>query len=462
MKKSPFYLVVFAFLLFFSPNIFHASGDSVPTPAINYLTEVKVKLLPDSTKFSVTPRGNYEIVNVDTQSLVPFSASASFEMVSGKVQMISGSEKIASAKGFLINEVKSDESNEVKVSKIQTANGVADTAYRGSFEIKPGQKVPLLINRLDIENYLKGVVPSEMPTSWHMEALKAQAVSARSYAYTQIKNSAGNGYLEMTVSSQVYGGKSKESDRGNQAVNETKGIYATYNNVPINAFFHSTSGGHTEDSENVWGSAVPYIRAVDDSYDKMPGNTHYGWETIGKTSVISQKLKLSGTQVLTGLKVTERGSSNAVTQMTATVYDKATKQKTNIALKPSLVATPDRLRSFFGITLKSIKFNVYNNASSLIKLADGTEKKTTHLVGYKIQKADGSTEYIEDSSLNVRTKSSTTLVNTVPTEYTFKGDGWGHLLGLSQWGARGMAEAGYGYEEILKHYYTGIEVKTIN
>ncbi|WP_394141248.1 SpoIID/LytB domain-containing protein [Cytobacillus oceanisediminis] len=460
MKKSPFFLL-FLFVFLCIPSIGLAAGTSSPSAPITYKTEIKVKLLPYSTKFSLTPRGSYEIVNLDDLTLVPVNSFASFEMKDGKVALASGTLNISSSKGFLVNEVKASETNEVQISKIQTAYGIADVVYRGSFEIKPGQTSPLLFNRLDIENYLKGVVPSEMPSSWHMEALKAQAVAARSYAYTQIQSNKAKGYIEMTVASQVYGGKSKEDARGNQAVAETSGLYATYNNVPINAFFHSSSGGHTENSENVWSSQVPYIRAVKDPYDKHPGNYHYGWETVGQNSVISQKLKLNTGQVLAGLKITERGPSNAVKQMAATVYDKTTKTKSAITLRPNFVSSPDSYRWFFGVSLKSIKYNVYSDTYSYIKMADGTEKKSDHLVGYKIQKADGSTEYVEDLNINVRTVAGSSQVKTAPTTFTFKGDGWGHLLGMSQWGARGMAEAGNTFDQILKHYYTGIEVKNL-
>lgn len=460
MKKSSFFLL-FLIVLLYIPSAGFASETGVPSASVKYKTEIKVKLLPYSTKFSLTPQGSYEIVNSDNQTVVPVTSLASFEMKNGKVLLVSGTSSIASTKGFLVNEIKAAEANEVQISKIQTAYGIADVKYRGSFEIKPGQTSPLLFNRLDIENYLRGVVPSEMPSIWPMEALKAQAVAARSYAYTQIQSNKAKGYLEMTVASQVYGGKSKEDARGNQAVNETSGLYATYNNIPISAFFHASSGGYTENSENVWSSAVPYIRAVKDPYDNYPGNYHYGWEIIGQNSVISQKLKLTSSQMLTGLKITDRGPSNSVKQMAATIYDKTTKTNSSITLRPNFVSSPDSFRWFFGVSLKSIKFNVYSDTYSYIKTGDGTEKKSDHLMGYKIQKSDGSTEYIEEMNLNVRTKEGSSLIKTTPSTFTFKGDGWGHLLGMSQWGARGMADAGYAFNEILKYYYTGIEVKPL-
>jgi stage II sporulation protein D len=440
-----------------------ASGGDTPSDPINYKTEVRVKLLPSGTSFIATLKGSYEIINLDDHSLVPYFTSVKFSIVNGKVSVaVVDGETFTSSLGFSINEITENDTNEVEISKILTANGLANARYRGSFEVLPAQTVPLLINRLGMENYLRGVVPSEMPASWPIEALKAQAIAARSYAYTQTQNSKPGSYLEMTVSSQVYGGINKETARSNLAVKETADLYATHNNVPIHAFFHSSSGGHTENSENVWTGTVPYIRAVIDPYDKHPKNTHYGWESISQATAISKKLKLTNNQVLTGIKVIERGPSNSAKQVSASVYDKTTKTSTNINVVSKFISSPDSLRSFFGTpSLKSIKFNVYSDTEVKIKMADGSEKKTSAIMGYKLQEADGSTSYIEDLNLPVRKSTETVTVKTSPSSYRFKGDGWGHMLGMSQWGAYGMAEAGFTYDQIIKHYYTGVEVKKL-
>ncbi|WP_442596374.1 SpoIID/LytB domain-containing protein [Neobacillus sp. D3-1R] len=461
MKKTPAFLtIIILFSLLVCTTNGFASGGSTPSQPITYKTEIKVKLLPASSSFTATLNGTYEIVNIDDNTLIPFSSSVKFSTANGKVIVDSNGTLTTSAKGFKINEVTDTETNEVTISKILTAYGVNDVRYRGSFEILPSANGPLLFNRLGIENYLKGVVTSEMPSSWHTEALKAQAIAARSYAYTQILYSKANGgYLEMTVASQVYGGKTKETASGNQAVKATDSLYAVYDNKPIHAFFHSSSGGYTENSENVWTSEVPYLKAVEDPYDKHPGNYHYGWESISQASVLSQKLKLSSNQVLAGVKVVERGPSGAAQQINATIYDKTTKEKTDLAILPKYVSSPDSLRSFFGISLKSIKFNVSADSTVKIKLANGSEMKSDHLVGYQMKTADGNTSYIEDINLPVRTLDASTSVKTAPSTFSFVGDGWGHLLGMSQWGARGMAEAGMTYDQILKHYYTGIEIK---
>jgi stage II sporulation protein D len=462
IKKQIILSVLLIFTLLLATTNGLASGGDIPTEPIKYKTEVRVKLLPSGTSFMATLKGNYEIINLDDLSLVPYVTSVKFSIVSGKVSIaVTDGETVTSSKGFSINEFIENETNEVEISKILTANGVANARYRGSFEILPAQTVPLLINRLGMENYLRGVVPSEMPASWPIEALKAQAIAARSYAYTQTQNAKPGSYLEMTVSSQVYGGITKETARSNLAVKDTADMYATYNNIPIQAFFHSSSGGHTENSENVWINKVPYIRAVIDSYDKHPKNTHYGWETTGQATTISQKLKLTSNQVLTGIKIIERGPSNSAKQVSASVYDRTTKTSSNINIVSNLISSPDSLRSFFGTSLKSIKFNIYSDSEVKIKMADGSEKKSTTLMGYKLQEANGSTTYIEDLNLPVKTISESVTVKTRPATYRFKGDGWGHMLGMSQWGAYGMAEAGFTYDQIIKHYYTGVEVKKL-
>ncbi|MBU8881160.1 SpoIID/LytB domain-containing protein [Bacillus sp. FJAT-29790] len=451
--------IIALLIVYFFPTSGEASGTS-PSTSITYQTEVRVKLLPTST-ISLKINGKYELVNLDSNELVPFTGTISAVQQNGRISVTANGEAITSTKGFNVNEVQASEENYVDISNINTASGLAPATYRGSIEMRPGTSSLELFNTLDMEDYLKGVVPSEMPASWHIEGLKAQAVAARSYANVQIQRNKQKGYLEMTVSNQVYGGKSKEHPRSTQAVQATAGIYATYNNLPIEAVFHSTSGGHTENSENVWKNPVPYLKAVPDPHDNNNGNYHYGWESLNYTDKIQEKLNLSPTQTLLSLKVTERGPSQSVKQMDAIVYDSALKSVTNIPLIPKYGASPDNFRSLFGISLKSVKFNVTSDSSVKIKMADGTEQSADYLKGYKIQRADDSVSIIEDMNISLKTPLRTNLVRTSPTSFTFKGDGWGHLLGMSQWGARGMAEAGYTYDQIIKHYYTGVEVKKI-
>ncbi|EPZ37570.1 hypothetical protein JV16_01490 [Anoxybacillus ayderensis] len=446
MKSIRWIVVAFSMFLFI-PTSVHAA--SYPTP-------VKVKLLPTAT-FLATVNGNYQLIDLKTKQAIPFTNPVAFSQTNGAVVATINGVSYTSTSGFLLDEVTRNDQHDVTIGSIQQANGKsAPVKYRGSFEITPGQTAPNLFNTLDMEDYLKGVVPGEMPSSWHKEALKAQAVAARSYAYAQLKKSS---FLQMTVASQVYGGKSKEQATSTAAVNETAGVYATYQNEPIAAYFHSSSGGNTENSENVWGGAVPYIRSVSDPYDRHASNPHYGWNGKVATTVVSSKFKLTNEQVVS-LRVTQKTSAGSVQQMEATVYNPATGQKRTLQVRPSFVSSPDAFRSFFGVSLKSIAFDVKGNANVKVKLADGSEQTVDHIVGYTLQTNSGQT-IISNGNASIRTENETIYYPTAPTEFTFTGDGWGHRLGMSQWGARSMAEKGFTYDQILKYYYKGIEVKKI-
>ncbi|OSX53624.1 SpoIID/LytB domain-containing protein [Anoxybacillus ayderensis] len=447
MMKSIRWIVVAFSMFLFIPTFVHAA--SYPTP-------VKVKLLPTAT-FLATVNGNYQLIDLKTKQVIPFTNPIAFSQTNGAVVATINGVSYTSTSGFLLDEVTRNDQHDVTIGSIQQANGTsAPVKYRGSFEITPGQTAPNLFNTLDMEDYLKGVVPGEMPSSWHKEALKAQAVAARSYAYAQLKKSS---FLQMTVASQVYGGKSKEQATSTAAVNETAGVYATYQNEPIAAYFHSSSGGNTENSENVWSGAVPYIRSVSDPYDRHASNPHYGWNGKVATNVVSSKFKLTNEQVVS-LRVTQKTNAGSVQQMEATVYNPTTGQKRTLQTRPSFVSSPDAFRSFFGVSLKSIAFDVKGNANVKVKLADGSEQTVDHIVGYTLQTNSGQT-IISNGNASIRTENETIYYPTAPTEFTFTGDGWGHRLGMSQWGARSMAERGFTYDQILKYYYKGIEVKKI-
>jgi stage II sporulation protein D len=140
--------------------------------------------------------------------------------------------------------------------------------YRGTLRIVHLTDGLEVVNKLPLESYLWGVVPRESPASWPIEALKAQAVAARSYAF---RSTGGSGSFDVycTTASQVYGGADGEAASTDKAVSETRGIVPKYQGTPITAFFFSTSGGHTENIENVWSGAAPqpYLKGVPDPYD---------------------------------------------------------------------------------------------------------------------------------------------------------------------------------------------------
>ncbi len=145
--------------------------------------------------------------------------------------------------------------------------------YRGIIMIQNKNGKLTVINNVPLEDYIKGVVPSEMPTSWETEAHKAQAIAARSYALANLGKRAKDGYdLKDTPEDQAYGGASKETADTNYAVDETKGIVLTYNMKVINAYYSASAGGQT--TAGGWGGNLPYLRSVPSFDDNVKKNGH--------------------------------------------------------------------------------------------------------------------------------------------------------------------------------------------
>lgn len=146
--------------------------------------------------------------------------------------------------------------------------------YRGNLIIQNRNGRLTVINDVDLENYLKGVIPSEMPSSWDAEAHKAQAIAARSYALANLGKRANKGYdLEDTPNDQAYGGASAEKRGTTKAVNDTRGIVLTHNQKIISAFYTASAGGKTKTA--TWAGNAPYLRSVP-SYDASVGKKGHG------------------------------------------------------------------------------------------------------------------------------------------------------------------------------------------
>ncbi|MDR7869837.1 MAG: SpoIID/LytB domain-containing protein [Tissierellaceae bacterium] len=314
----------------------------------------------------------------------------------------------------------------------------------------------LIINHINIENYLFGVVPREIPASSHIDALRAQAIVARSYAYTTLKKHISEGYnLCSTTHCQVYGGYDWEHPNTNQSVIDTYGEYVTYDGQVVNTPFHSSSGGHTESSENVWGGKLPYLVPVNDIYSINAPNS--SWSIKLTPRELGDKLLANGINV---------GEVKDLQILQTTDSDRVEKIRI-IGSNSEEVITGEKLRSIVGTTsLKSTLFSINKEGSSSSKkvyIVDGSEQtKEVNLSGMYI--IDGSNKTTVNRNANNRVRgdvSSTNIEGTVsvqPTTFTFEGKGYGHGVGMSQYGAIEMAKLGYNYMDIIKHYYNGVEI----
>ena len=301
--------------------------------------------------------------------------------------------------------------------------------YRGAARFLHTDSGLTVINYLDLEDYLKGVVASEMPSSWPMEAVKAQAVCARNYAMTNKNKFQSYGFnLDDTTQSQVYKGVSGETESTNRAVAETKGIFLTHNGKLATTFFYSSSGGHTESSKYVWGGDYAYLIGVPDPYD-----TSKEWTVPYTPSEIKEKL--SGISInigeITDLEVIQTSPSGRIIDLkiTGTLGDYHAKL--------------EKSRSLFNLrsNLFTIQKTGASNQSVSVLTSKGIEQRQ---ISAPILTANG----------------TVTPKAGAPTQYIFTGTGYGHGVGMSQYGAKGMAEQGYTYEQILTHYFTGTTLQT--
>ncbi len=330
-------------------------------------------------------------------------------------------------------------------------NGVG---YRGSIILKKDANGLLtVINHVDLEDYVASVIAVEMSSSFNIEALKAQAVCARTYAMRFMDKHSSYGFdMCSTVDCQAYKGVSVESEKTSQAAQETKGMVMTYDGKLIEAVYSATSGGYTEDVKYVWGSDIPYLKAVEDSYESKDV---YGssWEkelSVEKaTEIMDSKGYELGT--VTDIKVTESTEHGTATKLSV------------VGTNGEKTFTREGCRLAFGTITLSQAFTV--TPVSQTSKADPVYAYGGIAVSGKVSvlSASGKSDIeLDDVALLGNTKRSYSgTVKGPVTGFLFKGRGYGHLVGMSQNGADGMAKAGFTYDQILKHYYKGIEINCI-
>lgn len=254
-----------------------------------------------------------------------------------------------------------------------------------------------LINELDVEEYLKGVVPLEISPKWNPEALKVQAIIARTYVLHQRQVNLGKEYdVLATTADQVYGGRSKENPTANQAIAETRGLVLTYDGEVILSAYHSTAAGPTESASEVWGMDLPYLKGVSCPFDQ--NSPYYHWRKLFPMDAVQESFAKAGYEVgtiasITPFRWTEAGRISRIRLLHS---------------RGELILKAEDLRRILGYA----------------------ELPSTH---FQIEK--------------------------MGREIQIQGNGYGHGVGLCQWGAKEMTEMGYRYDKILKYYYPGVRVE---
>ncbi len=288
----------------------------------------------------------------------------------------------------------------VESIRIESPDGILyfnGKRYRGYFVLYDTGGAFMAVNHVELQDYLQSVVASEMPTAWPIEALKAQAVAARNYALHKRTLSAERNYdVEASVQDQVYKGMSAEDEKTNSAVRLTDGMTLIHENRLVQTFYHSTSGGRTENAADVFsGPGLPYLKSIFCKYDRE--STYYVWQYSATFSEIQTALGRGGIRVGTirGLSIKSRTSSGRIAELG--IHTKRGKR---------VIKAVDFRRLMGGVKIKSTRFTMRKRGNRV----------------------------------------------------TFKGRGYGHGVGLCQWGARGMAEKNFDFKKILAHYYPGTKL----
>ena len=275
--------------------------------------------------------------------------------------------------------------------------------YPGEINIIFRDNRILVINNLGIEKYLNSVVGSEMPHKWHLEALKAQAIASRTYALKKM----GSGLydIDSTQNNQVYNGLESSTFKTKRAVRETRSLVITYKNKLINALFHSSSGGMTENSEEVWSDPYPYLVTVKDFDQKNP---KIRWnKEVSKSELKEIFPIIGGIQQIKVLNITETGRIKNL--KISGIYGEK-------------VITGKEFRSKLGLKSTLFRPAISNNSHD-----------------------------VKDLNNQINMQSYPYLI--------ISGLGAGHGVGMSQWGARYMANKGYKANQILKYFYKGVNIK---
>ncbi len=275
--------------------------------------------------------------------------------------------------------------------------------YRGNLEFQGSNLGLTVINELNLEDYLNSVVPNEMPASWPLEALKTQAVASRSYVlyHKQRASYAASGFdILSTQQSQAYQGIGRENPQTTLAVSQTAGQILQYNGNIIETVFHSSNGGYTEASGDIWTSDLPYLQAGVDPYDA--NEAHYNWFKACNLEELAAKYEL--------VKITDV-SIESYTRSGGRVKGLVlTGEDSNQQIVTSTISGAEKIRKDFAL-------------SSAV---------------FTVQK-----EFNEEGNL---------------VAVTLVGNGFGHGLGLSQYGACNRAKAGQSYQQILDFYYPNCQL----
>lgn len=338
---------------------------------------------------------------------------------------------------------------------------IGNEEYRGGLDFKTVNKKPVITNVVFFNNYLYGVISREMSPSWHKEALKAQAVCARNYAVNNLNKHKEYGFdLCNTVCCQAYSGTRFETEDSYAPVDDTSNQVLTYDGKLAQLYYSSSMGSTTEDVKNVWGSAIPYLISVDNSYEdtaNIPNGIWTGSLTCDEATTIMRNKGFEVGEV-TNIEVLEYSDAGRVTKMQVT------------GTHGSKTFEREACRTIFNTVTKSQAFSVSGDADGAksvpsIKTTDGknsSDKKINEVIMLTASgrsTLDATKLFVTNGTYQQTYEITQTAGSGKNTSFIFEGTGWGHGIGMSQYGAKAMAEAGFTYIDILLHYFPGTNLE---
>ena len=381
--------------LFYIVSLFIFSS-CIPLPQVpsfqyrGFPDKVKIGILQNVKKANIKVRGPFEM-RVGTGRRVTVN-----QYNKGRIYIVK-----ATHQGININGLISKDTIGLYPRSDKGKISVNKKRYRGAILIRfknPGRIN--VINVLGIEYYLCGVMKPEISPSWPRDALKAQAVVSRTYTLRNLGKFSKEGFdLSSTPDCQVYAGIAGESQETNWAVRATRGEVVTYRGKLIKSFFHSNSGGFTEDVSQVWGmkgSPPSYLKGRASPYCK--NSPHYQW-----------KYQVSKTDIETAL------------------------QKKGYKIRG----------------IKKIRVSSYNRSGRAVMIHIYNQKSTIKMRANRFRIITGASK-IRSTLFKIKDRGQ---------DIEFSGRGWGHGVGMSQWGAKEMAKRGHNYKDIIKFYFPGTKVE---
>ncbi|MDR1515446.1 MAG: SpoIID/LytB domain-containing protein [Synergistaceae bacterium] len=378
--------------------------------------------------------------------------------------------------------------------------------YRGSLRIIGAPGAPgkfTVINEVGLEDYLRGILKIEMNPEWHPEALKAQAILARTYAVKNRGRFASKGFdLDNTQNTQIYRGMNAEDPRTDAAVQATRGQVLTWNGRPADIYYHSDSGGATADISHVWGSSLPYLRPQKERF--AYASPYSNWNTSLSSAQVEAALGKIGKSVgrVTGVEVAARDSNGRAVTLRARgtsgtadlsahafrmAVGSSVLRSTNFEIAgvtaavssqtaplqtsqpepaPAAEQPPRKTQSLAEIAAQRDPLLELTNGGvftrdELIDMLMNPEKRESYLeIG--LERATGMTPQAKPAQTPQptvpRAAPAPTPTGASGGAFTFKGRGWGHGVGMSQWGAKAMADSGVKCADILLHYFPGTKI----